>query len=1024
MARIPEEELERLKREIDLAALVRSKGIELKPHGGKDLAGLSPFSDEKTASFIVTPVKNLWHCMSSGQGGSVIDFVMKYDGVSFREAVELLRTKSPSLYRSGGPVKKSTVPKLPPPVAFDADDAALFGQVLDYYARRLKENPVAVDYLKKRGLWSGEALKVFRIGYADRTLGLTLPHKNRKDGAAIRERLQRIGIYRESGHEHFNGSLVFPIIDSKGRVSEIYGRKVGSQKSGIYHLYLPGPHRGLWNPDCLKSPEVILTESVIDALTFWVNGFKNVTCIYGTEGFTDDHLEAFKRHKTQKIYLAYDRDKAGDRAAERDAERLQSVGIECLRVRFPAGMDANEYVLKVTPAEKSLGVVLNASEWLGKGQAVESKIEDQTSKDTPRASSSLVELAANVSCSEAPEETKKAAKDEARQCGDGAPEACPQGETNRVPSGRDGSQIKVDLKLVGEDYTLDLGDPSAGSGLCRSYRVRGLQKNVSLEVLKVNLRLSCRDLFHLDTLDFYRAKDREGFIRTAAAETTLEPELIKRDLGKLLLALESLQEDRIGEALEPKNEALEMTAKEKEEALELLKSPNLLERILEDFDACGIVGEATNKLTGYLACVSRKLDRPLAVIIQSTSAAGKSMLMESILALMPEEERVKYSAMTGQSLYYLGETNLKNKILAIVEEEGAEKANYALKLLQSEGELTIASTGKDDQGRMKTEEYHVEGPVMIFLTTTAVDIDEELLNRCLVLTVDESREQTKAIHDLQREAETFEGLRRKVERERILGVHRNAQRLLQPLHVVNPFATQLTFLSDRTRTRRDHVKYLTLIRSIALLHQHQRPLKEMDPSTGSGQAGLQYIEVTLEDLAAANALAHEVLGRSLDELPPQTRRLLEHLKQMVGERCQSEAIDAELCWFTRREVREFTGWSNTQLKVHLDRLEELEYIYPRRAGMRGSAYEYELLFDGDTDTAKPQLIGLIDLEKLGYDKKFTGGMAEFAGPKRPQNGAFTGSASVAEPSGKDASRPKTPKSRNAQARDNLRVVVS
>ena len=102
-----------------------------------------------------------------------------------------------------------------------------------------------------------------------------------------------------------------------------------------------------------KLPEVILTESVIDALTFWVNGFRNVTCIYGTEGFTDDHLEAFKRHKTQKIYLAYDRDKAGDRAAERDASRLGSIGIECFRVRFPAGHDANEYALKVTPASKS-----------------------------------------------------------------------------------------------------------------------------------------------------------------------------------------------------------------------------------------------------------------------------------------------------------------------------------------------------------------------------------------------------------------------------------------------------------------------------------------------------------------------------------------------------------------------------------------------------------------------------------------------------------------------------------------------
>ena len=1009
MARIPDSELDELKRSTDLAALVRSKGVELKKHGAKDLCGLSPFTDEKTPSFIVTPGKNLWHCMSSGKGGSVIDFIMQYDGVSFREAVELLKSKSPTLYKSAAPVKKSTIPKLPPPVAFDADDQTLFSQVLDYYAERLKENQPAIDYLKRRGLWHEEALKRFKIGFADRTLGLTLPNKQRKEGLEIRTRLTRLGIYRESGHEHFNGSLVFPIMDASGDVQELYGRKVGSQKSGIYHLYLPGPHRGIWNPDCLKSQEIILTESVIDALTFWVNGFENVTCIYGTEGFTDDHLEAFKTHKTQRVYLSYDRDKAGERAAERDASRLQSIGIECFRVRFPAGMDANEYALKVTPAAKSLGVLLNSAEWLGTGlkdQAMSSKTEGTPSKDAPCASSSLVEIAAN----------------EARQRGDGAPKACPKGEESRVPSGRDDEQLaadarvdgeaakikKVELKPVGEDYAFELGE--------RSYRVRGLQKNGSLEVLKVNLRLNCGDLFHLDTLDFYRAKDREGFIRTAASETTLEPELIKRDLGKLLLALESLQEERIREAMEPAATVPEMAANEKDEAMKLLQSPDLLGKILEDFDACGIVGEATNKLTGYLACVSRQLNRPLAVIIQSTSAAGKSMLMESILAFIPEEERVKYSAMTGQSLYYLGETNLKNKILAIVEEEGAEKASYALKLLQSEGELTIASTGKDDQGRMKTEEYHVEGPVMIFLTTTAVDIDEELLNRCLVLTVDESREQTKAIHDLQREAETFEGLKRKVERDRILAVHRNVQRLLKPLHVVNPFAKQLTFLSDRTRTRRDHVKYLTLIRSIALLHQHQRPLKEQD--------GLQYIEVEMSDLAAANALAHEVLGRSLDELPPQTRRLLEQLKAMVEARCESEEIDPELCWFTRREVREFTGWSNTQLKVHLDRLEELEYIYPRRAGMRGSAYEYELLFDGDTDTAKPQLIGLIDLQKLGYDEKFTGHMAEFAGSKRPQNGGFTGSSLAADASKKAAYRSKKPKSKNAQAAHNLHVVVS
>ena len=154
--------------------------------------------------------------------------------------------------------------------------------------------------------------------------------------------------------------------------------------------------------------------------------------------------------------------------------------------------------------------------------------------------------------------------------------------------------------------------------------------------------------------------------------------------------------------------------------------------------------------------------------------------MEAVLALLPEEQRVQYSAMTGQSLFYMGETDLKHKVLAIVEEEGAQRAAYALKL------LAVGRRADDRLNRQRrhhgtavTHQYRVEGPVMIFLTTTAIDLDEELLNRCLVLTVDEDREQTQAIHRRQREAQTLEGLLARQEREAILDVHRNAQRLLE-----------------------------------------------------------------------------------------------------------------------------------------------------------------------------------------------------------------------------------------------------
>jgi hypothetical protein len=380
-----------------------------------------------------------------------------------------------------------------------------------------------------------------------------------------------------------------------------------------------------------------------------------------------------------------------------------------------------------------------------------------------------------------------------------------------------------------------------------------------------------------------------------------------------------------------------------------------------------VVGEETNKLIGYLAATSRKLASPLAVMVQSSSAAGKSSLMEAVLAFIPEEDKVQYSAMTGQSLFYMGEMNLKHKILALAEEEGAARASYALKLLQSEGCLSIASTGKDpESGKLVTHEYRVEGPVMIFSTTTAIDHDEELLNRCLTLGVDESREQTRAIHQLQRQKRTLSGLFAAQAKDRLLRQHRNAQRLLRPLAVRNPYADSLTFPDERTRLRRDHEKYLTLIDTLALLHQHQRPVLT---ASQDGES-IEYVEVTLGDIEVANKLAHEALGRSLDELSPQTRRLLGLIASMVESQCQAQHIMRTDTRFSRRDIREYTGWSDFQVKMHMHKLEALEYVLVHRGG-RGQSFVYELLYDGAGRDGAPFLMGLIDGQALrrAYDDK-------------------------------------------------------
>ena len=269
-------------------------------------------------------------------------------------------------------------------------------------------------------------------------------------------------------------------------------------------------------------------------------------------------------------------------------------------------------------------------------------------------------------------------------------------------------------------------------------------------------------------------------------------------------------------------EAPVMTELERTAVLELLQDPQLLAHIAADYAACGLVGEETNKLVCYLACVSRLLPRPLSVLIQSSSAAGKTALLEATLQLMPPEAQPRWSALTSQSLYYLGREELKHKILAVAEEEGVSEASYALKLLQSEGRLSLAvATKESDTGRGRTEYYEVEGPVALLLTTTRDDPDSELVNRCLTLSVNEDPQQTAAIHQRQRAAYTRDSA--VCDAHAIRTRHQCAQRLLEPLGVVIPWADQLTFRTDQTRYRRDHAKYLSLIASVTLLHQYQRP---------------------------------------------------------------------------------------------------------------------------------------------------------------------------------------------------------
>ncbi len=830
MPRIPEDELTRWKHTADLVALMKQDGMALE-RSGRDWVCRCPFHDDEHPSLRVSPkgrtgkALDLWNCPACHTGGDAVEWLVKFRKLSFRGALEIIMAQAGATTGDTRQVPGTLSGRvgLPCPLHPDMDKAQMLSAVLDYYHQRLLhvEGGIAGRaYLASRGL--EDAVAHFGLGVADRTLGLRLPTSDGKAGALIRARLAELGLYRPTTmREHLNGCIVVPIKDAaSGEPVKAYGRLLGRPRTvnDPKHLYLSGPHRGILNPQAYAlaaSPQIghlVLCEAPLDALTLWANGIKHCCAAWGTQGFTADHLAALRAANVREVRIAFDRDESGDKGAASVAEQLKAEGIACYRVELPAGLDVNAYAQGFKDKEEraeALQQAIRAASFIhGNGPRNPARQENPARKQG-EPSAKPVNPAPAV-------DEMKAVPAAAPSSLAASPSAAAAPSDFQIEHAADFSEVKARFGMVGRE---------------RLYRVRGLQHNTGPERLKVLVKAwQSWDaaLMHADMLDLAQARARATFVHEAARELGESDGVIKGDVARLFGQLEAMRDGMNAEREDKAKPQLIggrhrcrlMSARPR---WRCFKRPDLLARIVADFAACGMVGEETNKLVGYLAATSRLLARPLAIVVQSSSAAGKSSLLDAVLAMMPDEAQVRYSAMTGQSLYYMGGDSLKNKILAIAEEEGAEQASYSLKLLQSEGKLAIATPSKDAQGQIKTERYEVEGPCSIFLTTTAADVDEELLNRCMVLTVDEDQAQTRRIHHEQRKGETLDGLKAQVGKARTLRLHQNAQRLLESVKVVNPLADKLTFLDGKTRARRDQPKYLSLIRTLALLHQSQRP---------------------------------------------------------------------------------------------------------------------------------------------------------------------------------------------------------
>jgi hypothetical protein len=293
-----------------------------------------------------------------------------------------------------------------------------------------------------------------------------------------------------------------------------------------------------------------------------------------------------------------------------------------------------------------------------------------------------------------------------------------------------------------------------------------------------------------------------------------------------------------------------------------------------------------------------------------------------------------------------------------------EDASYAIRNLISARGLASESTIKDlTTGKLTTMENKVEGPTAVFLTTTNPGIDPVTKSRFFVTSIDESREQTQRILSFQRNNHLFDGPIHDSQIQSITKRHWNFQRLLKNIAVKNPFADRLTYGDDRLQSRRDQPKYLHLMKTVAFLRQMVKTVKYEEKNGNS----VPYIEVDIDDINITNTLAHEVLGRSLDELSRPSRDLLIELDEMLEDKVKElkdEAPSRTGITFSRRDIRNCTGWSNTRLHIHLRELVEFEYVVIQ-SGRNGIPFRYRLAYEGQGKSGERFLLGLKDSKELG-----------------------------------------------------------
>jgi DNA primase len=874
----------------------------LKPDRNKRLH--CPFHDDHTPSMQVYPATNTVFCFSAncklnGKAIDVIDFIMYQEDITKRAAIE----KAKQMIDPGYQPERSTphpIQPIPMTTTTNLGRIAVLTKVFLQGKEMLPRSAKAQEYCQQRGLDPTR----LDIGFlADRFY--------QSWNTALKQSAIEAGLLRENANSSlspvFKNCIIFPMKNKEGQVVNMYGRNIFTPSTGVEgqgdaprHFYLKGKPQGLYpGYPAPGTRTLLLTESIIDAASLQqVSPFgggpegASILALYGTNGFTDDHKQAIaewaafphleEQEGGKEIIFMLDADAAGEKAVIKHSETLTQLlpGTRLSHVTLPC-KDINETYLAHTPEiftdlinnRKPLHPIENKSEAVQTRQAL---------SPSPQPS---------------PDERQAPPQPE--------PPAPHLDTTNPDRILHETPLLKIEI-WGGIEYH-------------NMHRLR----------LSLHLENKLTGQGFRDDVNLYSHRSSKTFIQEASEEIGIASSDLKDHLHPFTRAVETYRlQQKANQKTNHQPPPVTLTPQEQKSAMKVLTSPHLVDHLKATMQKTGLVGETDNGLLLFLIFLTRYFDSPLHALVHGSSGSGKTNLLKSILKLVPEESKYETTALTENVLFRPPYKDFwKNKILLIEDLDGSYKALLPLREFMSNQYISkFASEPNPKTGKYEQTLLEAYGPIVIAGATTKDRLYEDNSNRSFLLHVNESKAHEEKVLAYQNQAAA--GLIDTEGTGAAIQVIKNLQRMLNPaIKVINPFQPKLQLPEHIFTRKRTNTHYITLIKAITFLYQHQREKK-------TDENGHTYIETTLEDIALANALSKESMLRKSDELSGAVRDFFEQLKIAVRQR--DKAI------FLAKDIRSHLRMHPMKFSRYINELRLRGYV-KKIGGKENGSYEYQIV---------------------------------------------------------------------------------